>query len=110
MERFLCLSLSSVLMFGILFPVSRTREGKSPFIQQIKSIFHYSSGETTKKETGTKGGPVITDKGESRALQEIKNVFHYFPEGRETPKTKEYPLQFDKMLEKELRYPPEERK
>ena len=111
MKRFCCLSLSMVFMFGILFPVSRTsEEGKSPFIQQIKKIFHYSDGISGKEKTKVTKSPVIIGEGKSPLFQEIRNIFHYFPEDIERPKAKEYPLEFDEALQKELRYPPKKEK
>jgi len=74
MKKFFALSI--VFIFGILFPVSRTSEEKSPFLEHIKKIFHYSSGEISKKENK---GPFITTESGTGIYQEIRNIFHYFP-------------------------------
>lgn len=109
MKRFFVLSISVVFMVGVLFPVSRTSEkGKSPFFEQIKKIFNFSSGVTGKEGTKRTGEPVLHGEGGSGMFQEIRNTFHYFPEDVKRPKVKEYPLRFDKALQKELRYPAEE--
>jgi hypothetical protein len=77
MKKIFAVSLFVTFMFGILFPVSRTSEGKSPLLEHIKKIFHYSSGEISKKENK---GPFVTTESGTGIYQQIRNVFHYFPE------------------------------
>ena len=107
MKKVLCLSLSAIFMFGILFPVSHTSEGKSPFIEQIKKVFGYSTGVTGTEGTKRKGA-MLHGEGESGLFQGIRDIFHYFPGDVERPKIKKYPLKLDKALEKEFRYPHKE--
>ena len=108
MKRFLALSITAIFMLGVLFPISRTSEGKSAFVQQIKKIFHFSSGSTGKAPKAKKR-PLLRGEGGSALFQEIRNVFHYFPEDTERPKSKKYPPRLDRILQKELRYPAEEK-
>lgn len=97
MKKFLCYSLSLAFAFGVLFPVSRTSEGKSAFVQDIKKLFHFSSGYERKVKT--EKAPFVTDKGGAGIFQEIRNIFHYFPEEKK-PKTKKSPLSFDKLFKR----------
>ena len=105
MKKFLCMSLCAVFAFGILFPVSRTSEGKSPFIEHIKKIFGYSDGIEKPK---VKKGPALHGEGGSPLFEDIGEVFHYSPKDKRSPKSKKYPSKFDKALQKELRYSAEE--
>ena len=50
------------------------------------------------------------NKEKSHFLQNIKDLFHYHAEDTQRPKPKEYPPKFDKMLKKELKYPPQNKK
>ena len=105
MKRFLCLSLSLVFMFGVLFPVKSTDEdNKSPFVEQLKKLFRYSDGVTGTEKTKAKKGPVISDESETHLFKDLKGVFHY-QTGDRRSKSKKYPKKFDEALEKELRYP-----
>ena len=56
MKKVLMLTMLPVVMFGLLFPVSRTdKEGPSPFFQEIKKFFHYGDTERAKvKKVPTK--------------------------------------------------------
>jgi hypothetical protein len=92
-------------MFGVLFPVKSTdADNKSPFIRQLKKIFHYSDGVTGTEKTKAKKTPLISDEGKPHMFKDIKGVFHYLP-GGEKGKVKKYPKRFDGALEKELKYP-----
>jgi len=105
MKRFLCLSLAAIFAVGVLFPVSRTSEGKSHFVQQIKRLFNFSDGTTGREGAKVKKGPVLHGEGGSPLFQDIKNAFHYFPEEKKRPNVKQYPPKFDKAVKRELRYP-----
>ena len=56
MKKMFMLAMLPVVMFGLLFPVSRTdKKGPSPFFQEIKKFFHYGDTERTKvKKVPTK--------------------------------------------------------
>ncbi len=41
MKKAVLIVVSGLFVLGILFPVEKTSEGPSPFINQIKSLFHY---------------------------------------------------------------------
>lgn len=108
MKRILCVCLSAVYIFGVVFPGVCIGEGGSLFIQEIKKIFHYSAPETATEKAKAKKGPIVREDEGTGLYQGIRNLFHYFPEETKRAKPKEYPLTFDKALEKELRYPQKE--
>jgi len=102
MKKFFALSLSLVFMLGVLFPVRSTGEGKSPFVEEIKKLFHFSSGSVSapKKQSG----PVVKGEKGTKFFQAVKDVFHYESSGPRR-KAKRYPQKFDKAVKKQLRYP-----
>lgn len=89
MKRFFCFALSLVFVFGVLFPVTRTSEGKSAFIEDIKKIFGYSPGY--QKKHVDKGPAISGDEG-TGFFQEIRNVFHCAPKKVEKPQPKKGPF------------------
>ena len=108
MKRFFALSITLMFMLGVLFPATPPDKGKSPFVEQIKKIFHYSDGVSGTE--GAKKSPALKGEGKSGLFQQIKNVFHYFPEDKKRPGVKKYPTRFEKDLKKEMRYPSRETK
>ena len=77
MKRFFALSLSAVFMAGVLFPISSTGKGKSPFFQEIKRLFHASSGEGYTKKVEPNSSAVLRGDGGSQLFQAIRDSFHY---------------------------------
>ncbi|MBN1871872.1 MAG: hypothetical protein JW800_04790 [Candidatus Omnitrophica bacterium] len=104
MKKFFSLSLSLVFAFGLLFPVKSTADGRSPFIQEIKKMFHCSGDKVIKDESKMQGAPIKGDKS-SGLLEEFKGIFHSSSDMNKDMKTKKYPKKFDDALEKELKYP-----
>ena len=108
MKKFFALSITAMFMLGVLFPATAPDRGKSPFVEQIKKIFHYSDGVSGTE--GTDKSPALKGEGKSGLFQEIRNVFHYFPGDKKRPGVKKYPSKFEKNLKKEMRYPARETK
>jgi len=57
MRKTMVVTIFALFVLGVLFPVSRTSEGKSHFFQAIKDVFHYFPEDTQRpavKETPTK--------------------------------------------------------
>ena len=57
MRKAIVVTIFAIFVLGVLFPVSRTSEGKSHFLQAIKDVFHYFPEDTQRsavKETPTK--------------------------------------------------------
>ena len=104
MKKFFCCSLSLMFAFGLLFPVKSTADGRSPFIQEIKKIFHNSGDKVVKDSTPVSGAP-IKGAQSSELLKSVKDVFHYTPDNKSISKAKKYPEKFDSTMEKNLGVP-----
>ncbi len=76
MKRFFYFSLCAILTLGILFPVSKTKEGPSPFIRHIKKIFGFSTGITGTEGTKRAKGPILHGEKGTKFFRAIGNIFH----------------------------------
>ena len=76
MKTFFSLSLCAILALGILFPVSKTKEGPSPFICHIKKIFGFSTGVTGTEGTKRAKEPILHGEKGTKFFQDIGNVFY----------------------------------
>jgi len=101
MKRFFCYSLSVLFALGVLFPVKSTGEGKSPFIQEIKKVFHKSPDKIAVDDR--EYNPIKGEKA-SHIYEDLRGIFHY-ESGKVPVKSKNYPKKFDKKIKEELRYP-----